>query len=71
MIEEPCFDFQRGNYVIVLSIALNPIQSPLPWVREFLSLEIANQGMKLTTHIHLVPRLTVCDSQQGQNFEAY
>jgi hypothetical protein len=53
-MKETCFDFQLWNDVIVLSTAQNPTRSPVPCVPEFLSLEIANQGMKLTPHLHQV-----------------
>lgn len=35
--------------------ALGPTQYPIQWLMRVLSLKVGQHGMKLTTHIHLVP----------------
>jgi hypothetical protein len=37
-------------------LALGPTQPPIQWVPGALSLEVKQLGMKLTTHLHIVPK---------------
>jgi hypothetical protein len=41
-------------------MALGPIQPPIQWVLGALSLGVKWPGMKLTTHLHIVPRSRMC-----------
>jgi hypothetical protein len=49
-----------GKYIFFTSkmsrLALGPTQYPIQWLMGVLSLKVGQQGMKLTTHIHLVPK---------------
>jgi hypothetical protein len=40
----------------VSRMAVGPTQPPIQWVRGSLSLGQSGRGVKLTTHLHLVPR---------------
>jgi hypothetical protein len=41
--------------------ALRPIQSPIQWVLEANSQGLRDRGVKLATHLHLVPRSTMVE----------
>jgi hypothetical protein len=47
-----------GNFFFATSsrTALGPTHSPIQWVPGALSLGVKPRGVKLTTHLHLVPR---------------
>jgi hypothetical protein len=54
------FDFQQGLVIFLFTTvsrtALVPTQPPIQWVKRALFLGVKRPGVKLTTHIHLVPR---------------
>jgi hypothetical protein len=46
-------------YTTASGTALGPTQPPIQWVPGTLSLGVKRPGVKLTTHLHLVPRLKI------------
>jgi hypothetical protein len=54
------FDFRRGPGIFLFTTAsrrdLGPTQPPVQQVPGALSLGVKRRGVKLTTHLHLVPR---------------
>jgi hypothetical protein len=54
------FDSRRGLGIFLFTTAsrtsLGPTQPPIQWVPGVLSLGVKRPGVKLTTHLHLVPR---------------
>ena len=61
--EGRCFDSIQGTEASLFSIRreykqnLGLIQTPVQWVPDVLS---PGRGMKLTIHLHLMPRLIIC-----------
>jgi len=53
------FDCRRGLRIFLFttasSTALGPTLPPIQWVPGVLSLGVKRRGVKLTTHLHLVP----------------
>jgi hypothetical protein len=52
------FPVGAGNFLFTTAsrTALGPTQPPIQWVTGALSLGVKRPGVKLTTHLHLVPR---------------
>jgi hypothetical protein len=53
------FDSWQGLGIFLTTVsrmALGPTQPPIQWVPEALSLGVKQPGVKLTAHLHLVPR---------------
>jgi hypothetical protein len=42
--------------------ALGHTQPPIQWVPGALSMGVKRPGLELTTHLHLVPRLRMCEA---------
>jgi hypothetical protein len=49
-------------FATMFKVTLGPTQPPIHWVLDALPLGWSGQGMKLTTHLHLVPRLRMCEA---------
>jgi hypothetical protein len=62
-MSRPRFDSRQGQefilFVIESRTALGPAKLPIQWVPGALSLGESSRGVKLTTHLHLVPRLRI------------
>jgi hypothetical protein len=54
------FDSRRGLgiflFITASRIVLGPTQPPIHWVPAALSLGVSGRSVRLTTHLHLVPR---------------
>jgi hypothetical protein len=61
----PGFDSRQDQEIFLFStairLALGPTQSPIQWVPGAISLGINRPGVKLTTHLHLVPRSKIVE----------
>jgi hypothetical protein len=61
--KESRFDPQQGQEILLFFIAsisiLGPTQSRIQWVLGTVSLGESRKGMKLATHLHLIPELMV------------
>jgi hypothetical protein len=64
MIRVLGFNSQQGLgiflFTTVSRMALGPTQHPFQWVLVALSLGHSGQGVKLTTHLHVVLRSRMC-----------
>jgi hypothetical protein len=58
------FESWQGLGIFLFStvsrLAMGPIQPPIQWVPETLSLGVKRSGCKVTTHLHLMPRSRNC-----------
>jgi hypothetical protein len=58
--ERPWFDSRQGKYIFLFftasSTVLGPIKPPIQWIPKAISQGVKRPGMKLTTHLRLMPR---------------
>jgi hypothetical protein len=63
--EEWRFDFRQRQKIFLFPnesiMALRPTQPPIQWVSGTVSPGISGKGVKLTTHLHLMPKLRMVE----------
>jgi hypothetical protein len=57
MTVQVCCDFLHGQDIYRL---WGSMELPIQWILKALSVGSSRQGVMLTTHVHLVPRLRMC-----------